>query len=124
MGRALKELEDRLIELRLGAEMMLEPALNATGTFKRYAEEVKRIANGRSTIMTAAITTFIFLVTLFGALFILWGVWTAIMGVYDEFSQRKRKAMATPMQIDELMLRRLKRSVATRIETIRLANKS
>ena len=40
----VKELEDRLIDLRLGAEMMLEPALNATGTFKRYAEEVKRIA--------------------------------------------------------------------------------
>ena len=67
--------------------------------------------------MTAAITTFIIIVTLFGAGFILWGVWAAIMGVYYEFSDRKRKAMATPMEIDELMLRRLKRSVATRIRS-------
>ena len=73
--------------------------------------------------MTAAITTFIILVTLFGAAFILWGLWAAIMGVYDEFSQRKRKAMATPMQIDELMLRRLKRSVAVRITQRKMANK-
>ena len=79
--------------------------------------------HGRSTSMTAAITTFIILVTLFGALFILWGVWAAIMGVYDEFSQRKRKAMATPMDIDELKMRRLAKAVRQRIQTRKIMNR-
>jgi|SRR5579859_555949 len=37
-------LRDVLMDLAFGAEMMLEPVMGATGTFKRYAEEVLRVA--------------------------------------------------------------------------------
>lgn len=37
-------LRDTLRDIALGAQMMLEPALKADGTFKRYAEEVLRVA--------------------------------------------------------------------------------
>lgn len=43
--------------------------------------------------------------------------------VLDKYQGRKRKAMAVPMEIDELMLRRLKKSVATRIEQRSMANR-
>jgi hypothetical protein len=43
--------------------------------------------------------------------------------IWDAQKNREPKPMATSMDIDELMLRRLKRSVATRISTIKAANK-
>ena len=43
---------------------------------------------------------------------------------YDSYKHRepKRKPMATPVSIDELQLRRLKKAVAIRIGTIKQAN--
>jgi hypothetical protein len=48
--------------------------------------------------------------------------YVAINWAIDELQMRKRRPMATPMDRDEIMLRRLKRSVHTRISTIKQAN--
>jgi hypothetical protein len=37
-------LADTLRDIAIGAEMMLEPVMGATGAFKRFAEEIKRVA--------------------------------------------------------------------------------
>jgi hypothetical protein len=37
-------LADTLRDLAMGAEIMLEPVMGATGTFKQFAEEVRRVA--------------------------------------------------------------------------------
>lgn len=37
-------LADTLRDIAIGAEMMLEPVMGASGAFKKFAEEVKRVA--------------------------------------------------------------------------------
>lgn len=39
------ELVDVLRDIRMGADMMLQPALNLTGSFLGYVKEVRRVAD-------------------------------------------------------------------------------
>lgn len=40
----IAELKAVLRDIAMGADMMLQPFMCTTGSFKRYAEEVKRVA--------------------------------------------------------------------------------
>jgi prepilin-type N-terminal cleavage/methylation domain-containing protein len=50
-------------------------------------------------------------------------LWIGGNTLIDKYQGRKRRQMATPMEVDEIMLRRLKKSVAVRIEQRKMANK-
>jgi hypothetical protein len=50
-------------------------------------------------------------------------LYLSINGLIDKYQEKKRRPMATDISRDELMYRRLKRSVHMRISTIKQANR-
>jgi hypothetical protein len=62
------------------------------------------------------------LILIFGLLAILWGLWAAFWQIHDSMMQKRIRRGATPMDIDELKMRRLAKSVRQRIQTRKMAN--
>lgn len=46
----IAELKALLADIRLGAEMMLQPALQLSGSMRGYVQEVKRVASAGATV--------------------------------------------------------------------------
>ncbi len=62
-------------------------------------------------------------IALFAIAVTLYGLWVIYNWAVNTYQEQHRRAMATKMERDELMLRRLKKSVSVRIEQREMANK-